>query len=164
MSRLLFRRCSALFLLGLLVGCQSGTRDAANDIFARFFLEADGRGTTVVTLPVSEVRLPISPKPVLTEFDIVNVELAQVELGRCLLFQFTPAATRDLYRLTAANQGRRLVLFLNGAPVGARRIDAPLGEGSVLIFVERSDETLPVLVANLKRTSAQLQKEAARKK
>ena len=33
-----------------------------------------------------------------------------MELGKCLMFQLTPAAARDFYRLTGSHQGRRLVL------------------------------------------------------
>lgn len=149
--------------LVLLAGCHSTSRRRADAVYARFFLEGQGTNVATAVLPVSEVRIPVSAKPVLSEFDIVNVELVQVELGRCLLFQFTPSATRDLYRLTASNQGRRLVLFFDGQPVGARRIDAPISEGTVLIFVERPDETLPALVKALKATSVELQQEAAKK-
>jgi hypothetical protein len=109
------------------------------------------------------VQVAVGSKPVFTEGDIVNVELMQVDLGKCLMFQFTPTAARDLYRVTASNQGRRLVLVLNDLPVGARRIEGPLGEGAVLVFVEMPDEALPVLVDNLKKTSIVLQREVAKK-
>ena len=154
----------AILGLSLLAGCQSAQRHAAEAVYARFFLEMTGPGATTVVRPGSEVRLSVSPKPVLSEFDIADVQLVQVDLGRCLLFQLTPAAARDLYRLSASNQGSRLVLFLNGQPAGARRIEAPLSEGSVLIFVEQPDATLPALVARLKQTAADLQKKAARKR
>ena len=105
----------------------------------------------------------IGPKPVLTEGDIVNVELMQVELGKCLMFQLTPAAARDLYRISGSNQGRRLVLFLNDVAVGARRMEGPLAEGRVFVFVEMADAALPDLVENIKKTSVALQRAAARK-
>ena len=37
-------------------------------------------------LPQSGVSLSVNSKPVITEGDIVNVELVQVDLGKCLLF------------------------------------------------------------------------------
>ncbi len=115
-----------------------------------------------MSLPKSGVRVTIGPKPVFTEGDIVNVELMQVELGKCLMFQFTPAAARDLYRVSGSNQGRRLVLFLNNVVVGARRMEMPLSEGRFLVFVELEDSALPALVENLKKTSVALQRAAAR--
>jgi hypothetical protein len=145
-------------------GCQSGP--AVKDYTptrARFFLENTSDRSVGVTLPQSQVQVAVGSKPVFTEGDIVNVELMQVDLGKCLMFQFTPTAARDLYRVTASNQGRRLVLVLNDLPVGARRIEGPLGEGAVLVFVEMPDEALPVLVDNLKKTSIVLQREVAKK-
>jgi hypothetical protein len=105
----------------------------------------------------------VSSKAIITEGDIVDAEVAQLELGRCLLLRVTPAAARDLYRLTVLNQGRRMVLALNGVALGARQIDGPFAEGTVLIFVEITDGELTTLVTDLKRTSAELQKEMARK-
>jgi hypothetical protein len=99
---------------------------------------------------------------VLTEGDVVAVELMQVELGRCLMFQLTPAAARDLFRLSGASQGRRLVLLLNQVPVGARRIDGPIGDGRIFLFVEVAEPALPALVANLQQTTADFQRTMAR--
>lgn len=148
-------------LLGV-AACQTAPRDPAPTI-ARFYLEsADPRAATV-ELPQSGLKLGLAPTPAITEGDIVNVEIAQVELGRCLMFQLTPAAARDLYRFTAANQGGRLVLTINGAAFGARRIDAPIADGALLVFAELPDSALPALVANLKQTSAGLQRAAAKR-
>ncbi len=157
---------STFSLLGMflaLVGCQSPTRVDYVPTVARFFLEEADARTVSVTLPQSGVRVMLGPKPVLTESDIVNVELMQVELGKCLMFQLTPAATRDLYRISGSNQGRRLVLFLNDVALGARRMEGPLAEGRVFVFVEVADTALPALVENLKKTSAAMQRAAARK-
>jgi hypothetical protein len=146
----------------LAAGCASrAPRDYAPAV-ARFFIESAAGDGAAALLPVSGVRIPIAAKPVITEFDLVNVEIAQVELGECLMFQLTPAAARDLYRLTGSNQGRRLVLVVNGAALGARVIDGPLENGTIFTFVEVPDGELPELVARLKRTSAELQREAAR--
>lgn len=140
----------------MLAGCRSPARTDYTPEVARFFLEsADGR-TELLTLPQSGVKVAVMPKPVITEFDVVNVELARVELGSCLMFQLTPAAARDLGRLTGANLGRRLVLVLNGAPLGARRIEQPLDQGTLLIFAEMTDASLPQLVKELKKTCAGL--------
>ena len=52
--------------------------------------------------------------------------------------------------------GRRLVLTLNDEPVGARRIEQAMNDGTILVFVERPDADLPALVERIKRTSADI--------
>jgi len=104
----------------------------------------------------------VSSKAVMTEADIVNAEVVQVDLGPGLLLQVTPTAARDSYRLTGANQGKRLVLTLNDVALGARQIEAPMAEGSVMIFVEMTDAALDDLVRDLKRTSAEVQRQISR--
>src|SRR6266540_2497228 len=83
---------ASLCLLWLAAGCHAvGTRNITPTI-ARFFLESvDGRGT-FVTLPRSEVQVAVAAKPVFTEFDIADVKVVDVELGKCLEFKFTGAA------------------------------------------------------------------------
>ena len=151
--------------LWLIAGC--ATTEAPRDYTratAQFFLEAvDGRGIAVL-LPQSGVQIPVNAQPVISEGDIANVELAQVELGRCLMFQLTPPAARDLYRLTGSHQGRRLVLLVEGAALGARQIDRPISDGNVLVFAEVPDAALPALVENLKKTALANQRELARKR
>lgn len=149
--------------LALAGGCasSSGPKPGA-DTLARFHLESPPGQGTPVALPRSQVGLMVNPKPVITEGDVVNVELVQVDLGRCLMFQLTPAAARDFYRLSGSNQGRRLVLFLNGTAVGARRIDGAITDGVVFVFVELPEEELPALVERLKRTAVAVQREMRR--
>jgi hypothetical protein len=147
----------------LLCGCHSNPERTPVSVVARFLLESDAVRTAELVLPVSGVAIRVIPKPVISEFDIVNVELAQVELGRCLMFQVTPDAARDLYRLTAANQGRRLVLLLNDVPMGARVIERPLEGGVISIFSELPEAELPGLVARLKHTVAVIRREAAKR-
>jgi len=123
----------------------------------RFFLETrPGEAGVSLHLPVSGVSVVVAAKPILVEYDILNAEVAHVELGNCLMLQFTPAAARDLYRLSVASVGRRLVLTLNDEPVGARRIEQAIADGTVLVFVERPDADLPALVGRIKRTSADI--------
>lgn len=153
-----------LTLFGV-AGCQAPSA-APRDytpVVARFFLEESGQQATRIMLPRSGVNLAIGAQPVFAETDLANVELMQVDLGQCLMFQLTPSSARDLYRLSASNQGRRLVLVLNGEPIGARRIDGPLADGNILVFVELADSTLPALVTNMKKTIAELQRAIARK-
>src|SRR5262245_51484294 len=101
-------RAVAVLLLGIALGLSvSGCRTTAAASataglpLPRFFMEAaPSSAGFILTLPKSGVQLAVNPQPVLTEGDIVDVALAQVELGPCLAFQVTPAAARDLYRLT----------------------------------------------------------------
>ena len=150
------------FLLAL-AGCHAPPTPPAAPLVARFYLEARPAEAAIsVRLPVSGVTVAVSPKPVLVEYDLAGVDVAQVELGRCLLFRLTPAAARDLYRLTGSAQGRRLVLLLNDQPAGARRLDQPVSDGALAIFVEMPDNELPTLAEKIRRTSAALA-EAARR-
>lgn len=149
-----------LTCLGL-AACSSpagkSAQSPAPPLVARFFLEAKaGEPGVTVMLPQSGVTLVVSPKPVVVEYDIVNAEVAQVELGRCLLVQLSPAATRDLYRLSVSSVGRRLVLSLNDQFVGARPIEGAMSDGTILTFVERPDAELPDLVGRLKATCAEI--------
>lgn len=159
------RRILAIILLLALAlaGCRTRTASEAPTAVARFLIETDSeRGAVGVTLPVSGVQIRAAPKPVITEYDIAGVAEAKVDLGRCVLFQLSPAAARDLYRLTATNIGRRLVLLVNGGALGARVIDRPIEGGMLFIFLEVPDEALPDMVKELNHTSKILQREAAR--
>ncbi|MBI2517801.1 MAG: hypothetical protein HYV95_12935 [Opitutae bacterium] len=143
----------------MLSGCQSipASQPAPEPLVARLFLETKpGEAGVAAQLPQSGVVINVAPKPVFVEYDIANAEVAQVELGHCLMLQLTPAAARDLYRLSVAANGRRLVLALNDAFLGARRIESALTDGVVLVFVESPDDQLPGLVERIKRTSADL--------
>lgn len=118
------------------------------------FLEVrPGEGGVPLTLPVSGVLITVNAKPVIVENDIVNAEIARVDLGPCLLLQLTPAASRDLYRLSVAQHGQRLVLVLNDVPVGARRLEPAMAADGILIFIETPVTDLAEQVARLKRTS-----------
>lgn len=162
-ARAMKHRSIFIFGLGFLLtaGCTSTTQQAValepGLMTARFFLETNAEIYGRVILAQSGVEIHVAPKPVFTEFDVADVQVAQVELGKCLMFRFTPAATRDLYRLTRQHVGSRLVLFLDAAPVGARHIEQPLAEGMLLIFVATPDSALPVLAANLRKTCAAIQ-------
>ena len=143
----------------LLGGCQTAPKAAFEPVVPRFYLESRSpayAGQTV-TLPVSKTEIAIDSRPVFSETDITGVELVHVDLGLCLLFQMTPVAARDLYRLTATNVGRHLVLSLNGAWVGARLIDKPISDGRLMTFVELPDKDLGPIVINMNKTVAKVQ-------
>ena len=146
------------FIIGLtLAGFASAPRVDYTPKLACFFLEALG-GAVGLTLPQRGLQLAVSSKSVLTEYYFPDVSIAQVELGRCLMFRLPAAAARDLYRLTVPNQGRRLVLVVDGVPLGARRIDRPFDDGAVLVFAGVANSELPGIAENLLKTSAELQR------
>jgi hypothetical protein len=155
-----------ILILGCLAlaSCQSGPEEPkVQPLIARFFLEAQpGQSAATLQLPVSKLKLNVNPKPVLVEYDIASVQVAKVDLGWCLLFHLTPAATKDFYRLSVGSQGRRLVLTLNGTPAGARRLDQVVGDGGLLMFIEVLDSDLPVLADRIRRTSESLAQHAPR--
>ena len=163
----LMKATATAFLMvvaGLVVGCAS--KDRPRDFVPttlRFFLESTSQDGTPLTLPQSGVSMMVNSRPILTEGDIVNVELVQVELGKCLFFQLSPSATRDFYRISVAHQGRRLALMIDNVALGARRVDGPITNGVVFVFVELPDDALPALVEKLKKSSGFLQGEIKRK-
>lgn len=147
-------------LLAMSAGCQTPKRDYDLTI-ARFYVESSPQAgyTEAMTLPLSRATVPVNPAAVITEVDIVNVDLVQVDLGLCLNFKVTGAAARDLYRMSVNNLGRRLVLTLNGTPYGVRQMNTPLSFGEIMIFAELSDEDLEKMAFNLQETAIEVQKE-----
>lgn len=150
-------------LLGCLffTSCQTTRETIEDPAIPLFFLEVPVSypNQKRIYLPLSQTELSINALPCILESDLANVELVQVEMGLCLLFEFTPEGQKLLHRLTAANLGRRLVLTINGAPVGVRVIDRLEGSGQWLTFTELPEAELPGVVQRLKATIAALQKE-----
>lgn len=142
----------------LLVGCRTteGPGFEYTRSIARFHFEAE-QGT-IATLPVSEARIQVSPNIAISEFDIADVQMVEVELGRCLAFSLTRSAARKFYQESANNLGRRLVLIIDGQPIGVRRVNTPIADGVVYIFLEVPDSRLGDISVNLKGTSIEIQK------
>ena len=111
-------------------------------------------GGDVVTLPVSGTRIAVQEQALITEFDIINVELVKVDLGLALLIQLSDAGARQLYRASVTNMGGRIVLSINGNAIGARRIDGAVQDGQFFTFVEVDDAELGDLVLDIKDTLA----------
>lgn len=165
MRRLSF--LSICFTLSLLLaGC--GSTPSKKDYpvtVPRFLIEADSEEVGInVRLPLSGSVVRVSPKSMVTEYDVTNVQVVQSDLGAALMFQLTPDATRDLYRISATNQGKRIVTTLNGEALAASRMDRPLAEGVIVAYLEVPATELPELATNITRTCADLQKELAKKK
>ncbi|MCX6938423.1 MAG: hypothetical protein NTU80_11110 [Verrucomicrobia bacterium] len=148
-------------------GCGSGSSKKKNYpvTVARFMMEASDREVgSLIRLPISGSTISVLPKTYFTEYDITKCEVVDNELGKCLYFQFTEQAARDLYRLTATNQGRRLITTVNGAAVGAVRFDRPISQGFVITYVETPVGELEAMAKNINLTSADARKEAEKKR
>lgn len=155
----IFGCAAALLVASAIAGCQSPPKDDYEPVIAQFFVEVPPQipGAVTTQLPRSGVQVVVSPRPVLVEADVRNVELVKVDLGLCLMFEFTPEGARSLLRLSSANLGRRLVVTLNGKPFGARLLDGPINNGVLLTFVELPDDELTGTAVNLKRTALEVQ-------
>lgn len=156
-----FLLLSAFFVLA---GCQTTGRDGADYTRARFFLESSSTDgfSAAVALPVSRVQIPINGDAIVSEFDYLAIDVVDVELGRCLAFSLKPAAARAFYQVSVGNQGRRLVLVIDGEPLGARSINGPIADGKIFVFLEVSNDRLMELANKLKETNFDIQKKLTR--
>lgn len=131
---------------------------------ARFVLEAisEDAYSALVTLPLSGVQIPVEGDAVLAEFDYERIEVVELQLGKCLVFSLKAPAARAFYQISVAAQGRRIVLVVNGKALAARRLDGPIGDGRIFIFLEATDERLEELAEKLKKTNFEIQKKLSR--
>ncbi len=161
------RLFSAFLLLGLALvatGCASSKKKDYPIAVVRFMMESGGRESGgTVRLPRSGTTMMVAPKAEFSEYDIVRCSVVENELGKSLAFQLTPQAGRDLYRLSAMNQGLRIITVLNGRAIGARRIDGPLAQGHIVTYVEIDERELDELAKNITSTSLDAQKELEKK-
>ena len=159
--RFCFSALLALSLLLLFSACRKEKVEDEDLRVPRLMLEARGVNygaltADVVTLPVSGTKVSLRKEPLVNEFEITNVELVKVELGLALLVQTSELGARALYRGTVTGMGGRIVLTVNGNPIGARRVEAPIQDGNFYTFVELDDEELGQLVLDMKETIAYL--------
>ncbi len=128
----------------------------------RFYISADGKdyGRLVfkARLPISQTELDVYEQPVIMEGDIVDVQLARVEMGLGLYFQLSDISARQLYRVSVANQGRYLILFFNGVAVGARLIEGALERGQLFTFVEMKEKDIEEILPKLQESVMRVQK------
>ncbi len=151
------------FFVLLLSSCKRDKLDAEGLRVPRLMVETrgveyGGMSGLIAQMPVSGTRIPLRKEPLVNEFDIVNVELVEVEMGLALLIQANERGARALYRGTVTNMGGRVVLTVNNNAIGARRVDGAIQDGNFYTFVEISDDELEQLVLDMKQTIIQLQK------
>ncbi len=113
----------------------------------------------LVVLPLSRTKINLHQEPVVNEFEVINIDLVKVEMGMAILIYTTERGARALYRASVTNNGNRMVLMINGNPVGARRIDGAIQDGKFYTFVELPDDELEQFVLDVKDTITQLQAE-----
>lgn len=147
-----------------LVSCQTPEPPRDYDpIVPRFLVEVRaGEQGLPARLPYSGVMVEVNPKAFFAEFDVAAVELVRAELGPSLLFQLNPDAAREFYRFSLSNRGRRLVLTLNGQPVGIRSIDQPVGNGILVFFPEIPQERLAQILIDMRKTLEDVSREIDR--
>lgn len=149
------RRVGRWGLFGVLLGLGGCLHPPGEGTVSSAQFHLEGRSglraerATEVELPVSGVTLSVDPLPVLVLEDIAKVDLAEVDLGRCLRFEFRGPAARALYRISVEHRGSRLVLFFDGLPVGARVLETVIEDGVLFTFVELPDAALPALMEGL---------------
>lgn len=151
----------------LLVGCASSAKKIKDEDLAvvRFVVEtAPGEAGANMRLPVSGTVITVVPKNSFSEYDITRATLVQNELGPSLLFQFTAEASRDIFRQTVSNQGRRIVTTINGQAVGAVRVNQPISQGYLVTYVEMPDVDLADLADRITRTSAEARRQLENKR
>lgn len=127
----------------------------------RFYVEADNTGSNwsqTVTMPKSKIDFIVHRFPVMVESNVIDVQLMKVDSGLCLLFVFDDQGTRELYRQSVSNNGRRVVTIINGEPIGARQFDGPIVDGALFTFTELPDEALHELVESLQKNIQIIQK------
>lgn len=144
LPRLLAPLCGALALL-LAAGCNTtgsslaggASSSTARPVSAKIFLEAAGDPDLAAPLPVSGKRVPVQPGPALAEIDILAVRVQETPpLGYRLIFQLRKDAAKDFNLLTLKNQGRSLVLSLDGQMVAVTKITAPIANGMLAFYPE----------------------------
>ncbi len=150
----------------ILCGCQKET--APENLRApRLYLEGRSMNYGAMTparmmMPKSGTMIEVMKEPLVNEFEIVNAELVKVELGMALLLQLSDRGARSLFRASVTNTGNRVVLSINGNPVGFRRLDGAITDGNFYCFVEMKDSALEELVVDLKESLAYLQTQSER--
>ena len=144
----------------LLSGC--GKEDADSLKSPRLMMEVRGvdyssLSKMVSVMPISGTKISLQKDPLVSEFEILNVELVRVDLGLALMVQVSEKGARDLYRASVSNNGGRVVFMVNGTAIGSRRFDGAITDGKYYTFVELPDEELPQLVLDLKQSIADIQ-------
>lgn len=130
-----------------LFGCNTNKKPS---IPVEFYLEVDLPTEETMNYTPKQMLSRIGGQPILVGTDFVSVDLARVDAGLCLYFQVTPQASFRLYNISAQSLGKRMVVFINGEPVGIRWITEIIQNGRLFTFVQEvPNEELPALTISL---------------
>ena len=152
--------CNAITLGTLLVFTGCINEDAHS---TRFYVQSSSAGKVgvwakQVTMPRSGLSYHTEPKPIITEVDVTNVQVVRVDSGElALLFSLNEYGTRVLYRRSVTDNGRRLILVVNGEPIGVRQFDGAISDGQLYTFTELPDDELIALATSLHKNSSTVQ-------
>lgn len=155
---------TAAFALG---GCGSKEKDFT-PMVVRLYIEESSQlpasHIAEMVLPVSGSHITVRSKPLYGEWDIAQAASFDTpDFGPAIVLLFRSEAAKDFYRTTISNQGRRIVMTINGLPLGAHYIERPIEDGRVFFFLEIDDEDLPEVARSIQRTSREIQKQADKK-
>lgn len=148
----------ALFAL-VFTGCKE--KDPTHTV--RFFIENPSAGRTGVwakpmTMEDSGLTYYVKPDPLLTEANITNIQLVKVQSGHmAFLFHLDEFGSRALYRASVSDNGRMLILTINGKAVGARQLDGAISDGRLYTFTELPDAEMEKLYNELVENTTKVQ-------
>lgn len=153
---------STLLILPLfLIGCNH-CKTCQDPTIASFHLEADSflneGSVESVQLPISGISSNIAREAVFNQNDIESVEIAQLDLGKCLKFNFKPEAKEKLTALAETPDKETLYLLVNKKPMGFRTLEGPLEDDSLCMFVETPEKNLVSLANTLNSSTNSLRK------
>jgi hypothetical protein len=144
----------------VLSGCRSRSNDFTPYVVRLYLEESRSLPLSHITdmvLPVSGSIITVNARPIFAEWDFINAHVVNTEFGLALILHFTADASTDLFRTSVANQGRRLVITVNGVPIGARLIERPIQDGQILFFPEMEESDIPELGRGIARTAIEIQ-------
>lgn len=145
----------------LLGGCRTNDSDFRPHVTRLYLEESNHLPASHImdmVLPISGSHITVQSRPVYAEWDIAQAAQFETEFGPAIILLLNSQAAKDFYRTSITNQGRRLVLTINGVPLGAHYIDRPIEDGRVAFFLELPDEDLPEVVKAIQQTSLEVQK------
>ena len=155
----------ALLGMAFFVSC---TKETKPTHAVRFFPETESSGASFsksVRMPLSRLEFIVTRKPVIWEAQIADVQMVQVASGEyALRFIFDDYGTRELYRQSVQNLGRRMVVEINGKAMGARQFDGAISNGVYYTFMEMKPDEMAELVVALQKNIELVQKSGESKR
>jgi hypothetical protein len=128
-------RCAWLPVLFLLLIVPARAGHSPPKVFLRIFIQTAGEGlpdtqAIKITLPPGNEQIQIRALPELTEHDLNAV---QVDAAGATHLRFDYPGQINLSAVTGQNQGRILVVFIDGVAVYAPVIDEQITNGELVV-------------------------------